>query len=205
MPTDIANITDTVRAAQLAADATRDAAHIAGHHAIWSAGITAAGTVIGLLGTVITAYVLYRNVQKPLEIAQKEKEIEKSVLLSHLRISTKETITLVDVVIQKYTTFDLPVELAVLSPPNAIAQYTRKELVPLGPSINEAISVINFCLDDYRRAKAPIQDRLRERGDDRPVMLHERPPDFSDVLTAAKTYRGSLDKLEGLIGAQRST
>ena len=164
--------------ARIAAQASIQAAKIAARAARTSALITATGTLVALIGTVIAAYVAYINVRAPLRRAEEETEAQKSVLLSQLHTTVVATLTSMDRILDTYRRFDGPVKVQVLPKPATLVSHDPKEFTPLGPAINEAIILADLRLDDYRRAKAPIEDRLRQNdpGDDTPVVLQPKRP-----------------------------
>lgn len=156
--------------------------------------------MVALLGTVLAAYVAYKNVREPLRRADLDKQNQRAVLLAQLHVSVKTTITAVEQALATYTgDFSNPVEVRVLATPDALEQQAPGELVLLGPTINEAIVLAGLRLNDYRRAKAPIQDRFRAPGDDRPVILTECPEGFDTVIAATEAYRSALNRLESLL------
>src|SRR4051812_28964962 len=77
--------------------------------------------------------------------------------------------------------------------------YRKFGTAGLGANINEAIEYVRLRLNDYRRAKAPIQDQHRKPDDNRPVILKERPESFSHIIRAAQDYRIAFDRLKSLV------
>jgi len=195
-----ADLQPTIEAAHIAAAATIKAAQIAADAALTNTIITVGSTLIALVGTIIAAYVAYTNVREPLRRADIDKEKERAVLLAQLQTSTRATLNAVDQALVTYKgKFSEPVEVRVLPIPATLESRDPKELVSLGPAINEAIVLVGLRLNDYRRAKAPIQDRLRLPDDDRPVILRARPDDFDAVVIAAEAYKAALNRLENLV------
>jgi len=200
MPADLpSNIQPAIEAAHIAAQATVQAAQIAPDAARTNTLISAVGTLVALVGTVIAAYVAYINVREPLRRADVDKEKEKDILLAQLNATVGATMNSVDQAFVAYRgKFSEPVELRVLHLPATLESRDSKELALLGPAINESIVLVGLRLNDYRRAKATIQDRMRPPDDDKPVILGDRPEDFEPVVVAAEAYRVALSRLESL-------
>jgi hypothetical protein len=193
----------TVEAARIAADATIQAAQIAADASKINTLISATGTLVALLGTVFAAYVAYKNVREPLRRADLDRQNQRAVLVAQLHTSVKTTISDVERVLATYIgDFRKPVVLSVLTAPAALEQREPGELALLGPAVGEAIVLAGLRLNDYRRAKAPIQDRLQPVGG-RAATMTEKPDDFEPVVAAATAYRTALNRLESLLANDR--
>jgi hypothetical protein len=201
VPADLpGDIPSTIEAARITAQATVQAAQIAADAARTNTFISTGGTFVALIGTVVAAYVAYRIARMPIVQAHVDKETEKAVFLAQLQASVRYTIHYVDHTLVTYRgNFSEPVEVRVLPVPEILESRDAKEFAPLGPAINEAIVLVRLRRNDYVRAKAPIQDRIRQAGDDKPVKLEERPADFDPVLATAEEYGTTLNRLECLV------
>jgi hypothetical protein len=189
-----------VQVAHITAEATIKAAQIAADAAHYAAFVSAGGAIAALLGAVIAAYVAYKNVSDAYRRAQAEKEKEKSVLAAQVRTTVLATIGAVDQALVAYKgDFREPVEVRVLPMPTSLETREPTAFASLGPAVNEAVELVRLRLNDYRRAKAPIQDRMRRPGDDKPVILDTRPDDFDTVINTAETYKATLGRLERLL------
>jgi hypothetical protein len=190
--------------ARISADATVRAAQIAADASTHNAYITVTGAVLSLIGAVFAATIAYRTAKIPVEDADRIRRKQAAALLAELQTSVNATIADVQRALEDYNgDFREPVELRVLREP-ATLQTRRAEVAALDPDTIEAAESVRMRLDDYRRAKAPIQDRLRSAGDNRPVSLREPPDGFQQVINATQTYRDELRNLEGLISKSRN-
>jgi hypothetical protein len=84
---------DAVRAANVTAQATVQAAQIAANAARTNAYITTGGAVIALVGTVFAAIIAYINARGPVVRAEIEKEIQNAVLLAQFQASVRSLLS----------------------------------------------------------------------------------------------------------------
>jgi hypothetical protein len=54
-------------------------------------------------------------------------------------------------------------------------------------------------LEEYKRAKQPIQNLAGKPGDKQPAILASKPPNFDDVIFTAEIYRDDLNRLLALL------
>lgn len=175
----------TTKAAQITAEATTKAAQIAADAATWNAYVSAFGTLLTALAAVFAAYLTFKKDLWPIKI-------QRAALVAKLKAQTTETIKFVEQTLSSYRSdFSSPVEIRVLSLPASLVSVKDKNLAVLGDEANEAIAVAKLRLNDYRRAKEPLQDRYRELGDIKPVILNRRPDDIEVVISAAEASLSS--------------
>ncbi|SCB51802.1 hypothetical protein GA0061098_101665 [Bradyrhizobium shewense] len=193
----------TIEASKISARATVEAARIAADVAQTNGILTAIGATAAVLAAAITAYVTFRNARDTILLQLGKEQEQKATLSANLRATIEDTIKQVDDAVMIYKgDFAEPVELRVLPLPSAIERSDPKGLSSLGPEINEAIALARLCLNDYRRAKEPIQNRHRKPKDTKPAQLKERPSDFDTVISTAEAYSTALRRLNSLLATR---
>jgi hypothetical protein len=175
-------------------EAIVEAAKIAADSARINAYIGAVGTVGAVIGAAIAGAVAYINTRNQMKITVTGIAESQAAVKTALKVTLKSTITIVEGVLSTYQAFRTPVELSVLPLPAALNQHDRKEFYFLGSEVIESIGIVEMALDDYRRAKHPIQQSFRS-GSDKvklPVVLNGRPDGFDAVIKAVVDYRAGL-------------
>ncbi|MCK1541621.1 hypothetical protein IVB12_06410 [Bradyrhizobium sp. 179] len=193
----------TIEAAKISAKAAVEAARIAADVAQTNGILTAIGASAAVIAAAITAYAAFHNARGTILVQLGKEQEQKETLSANLRVTIEETIKWVDDAVMLYKgDFAKPVELRVLPLPSAIERSDPKDLISLGPEINEAIALVRLSLNDYRRAKEPIQNRHRKAKDAKPAKLKERPSDFDAVISTAEAYSVALRRLNSLLATR---
>jgi hypothetical protein len=178
------------------AQATIEAAKIAAEAAISNAQIGAGATLISALPVVIGAYLAFINARKAIKREEKKEEEAKAALAVKLKFETGNAIQSVGQTLADYRgDFSKPVPISVLLLPESLRSTHDEKLAKLDLKVYEAIAFVKLRLNDYRRAKEPLQNLYRERGDDNPLVLKERPADVEELLNRANICNRSLQKL----------
>jgi hypothetical protein len=176
------------------------AAKIAARAAQTTAVVGAIGAFAAVIGASITGAIAYLISRRQLQPAEDDRRDAQAAAKADLKRSVRSTITTVESALSTYRAgFEKPVELRVLPLPTALGLHDRKDFYFLGPEVIESIGIVEVGLNDYRRAKQPIQDKLRESGDNRPVVLKDRPDGFDAVINATGHYRAVLIALDQLL------
>jgi hypothetical protein len=200
MPDLVAQCSSLVDAAKISACATIEAAQIAAGAAQTNAIIGAAGSVAVVIAAGIAGYIAYINARRPFDVDVVEQGKAIDALRAELKTTVRATREYVDKTVTIYKgTFAQTVEVRVIPLPSTIEKKDDSAFDLFGVQVTEAIALVRLRLSDYRRAKAPIEQRERPPEDQTPVKLFKRPSDFDSVETAATDYSAALERLGTLL------